>query len=673
MIVTVNGSEVDVINSSINPTFQSNNLNEIKNRNLSNTRLRFPKTPRNMEVFNYLGAQGDTSTVPYDIVPCQITEGGITQLKGALKVTSFKDDIIEGIVKQESGDIFDLIKDKDLKDLDFSAENHYLNVTTYDAAIGNTDGYVYPLANYGKPFDGVVDVANQSPHLYKHFIWDKIFTEAGVDYVGDIFDNSDFKSEVISMSTGNLDTGKAFKQGLEQGESETFTTSALTYDLDTTFLPLESADYYADDRLKIHEDGRIEVLEKCKILLVNTFKSRLSQSTFSTPAGSLTSTFDIKKNGVSVYTHTDTEALTGTAPTWVALIEHTATHYSTAEAGDIYTFETTSSGVSNITATSANINLSNTYKDSYLNIIESYIDFNDLIGDMSQTAFIKDVIASNGLMFKSYHLRGKNITYQFSTMESILNDRDSAEDWSDKKSNTVSSALSVGSYGLNNRLNYKYEKDITPFLDYNHISTNLNQKESNSIYKSPYEVSRSSGAFLNVDTINPIMSELVEDKRFEDDGGGQEYLAAYNAYYKAIKVPNKAAKVKLHQKTFSIEDGNGAAPTEVTKLVHYLTNDRVEMDFYYNRFFKAFSRIIDEPRKDKMNIYLSPLDIHNLDFFKLKYFAEDGKYYYLNKVTKFKEGINTLCELIAVKGFESNQYECEDYIHNNYVTNTYTT
>jgi len=169
------------------------------------------------------------------------------------------------------------------------------------------------------------------------------------------------------------------------------------------------------------------------------------------------------------------------------------------------------------------------------------------------------------------------------------------------------------------------------------------------------------------------MSELVEAKRFEDNGSGQDYLAGYSAYYKSLEVNNKTAKVKLHQKTFSIEDGNGAAPTEVTGLVHYLTNDRVEMQFYYDRFFKAFSRIVDKPRKDKMSIYLSPLDIHNLDFFKLKYFDEDGKYYYLNKVTKFKEGINTLCELIAVVGFESNQYECEDYTHNNYVTNTYTT
>ena len=130
MIVTVKGVEVDVIKSSINPTFQSNDLNEIKNRNLSNTRLKFPKTPRNMEVFDYLGAQGSTSRTPYDIVKCEIRQGNNIQLKGVLKITADKGDYFEGILKEEAGDIFDLIKDKDLKDLDFTDLNHYLNTTT---------------------------------------------------------------------------------------------------------------------------------------------------------------------------------------------------------------------------------------------------------------------------------------------------------------------------------------------------------------------------------------------------------------------------------------------------------------------------------------------------------------------------------------------------------------
>ena len=209
------------------------------------------------------------------------------------------------------------------------------------------------------------------------------------------------------------------------------------------------------------------------------------------------------------------------------------------------------------------------------------------------------------------------------------------------------------------------------FLDYNHISTNLNQSENNDLNTSAFEVSRVADSFLGVETLNPKMSEVVRVEEFEGVEGSQ-YLARYYSYNKALEVANKTAKVKLHSKTFTIIDGNNATPVQVSGLVPYLTNDKVEMKFYFQRYFKAFSRIIDTPIKDTMAIYLTPLDIERLDFFKLKYFAQDGRYYYLNKVTKFKEGMNTLCELVAVYGTSAIDYACIDYVYNNFATTIYT-
>jgi hypothetical protein len=256
-------------------------------------------------------------------------------------------------------------------------------------------------------------------------------------------------------------------------------------------------------------------------------------------------------------------------------------------------------------------------------------------------------------------------------MEDLLNDRASAEDWSSKKSYTKVSKRSVGSYGLNNRLRYNYSEEVTPFLDYNHISTNLNQSDNNDLNQSEFEVSLVANSFLGVETLNPVMFEFVEVLEYEGTEGAQ-YLARRYAYNKALEVANKNAKVKLHNKTFTITDGNSDPPVDVSGLVSYLTNDRVEMDFYFERYFEAFSRIIDTPIKDTMAIYLTPLDIERLDFFKLKYFAQDGRYYYLNKVTKFKEGINTLCELVAVSGTDVTDYSCTDYQYNNFATTIYT-
>ena len=175
---------------------------------------------------------------------------------------------------------------------------------------------------------------------------------------------------------------------------------------------------------------------------------------------------------------------------------------------------------------------------------------------------------------------------------------------------------------------------------------------------------------MGVETVNNNLFELVRNEEFEGTAGAQ-YLAGFDEFYKSKESKTITSKVRLHYKNYNIIDGNGAE-VSISGMANYLTNDKVQMEFYYNRYFKAFSRIIDEPVKDTMSVYLSPLDVQLLDFFKLKYFSQDGRYYYLNKVSKFTEGINTLCELVAVIGNEQNDYETEDYEYNNYVINNYT-
>jgi len=670
MIVTVKGVEVDVIKSSINPTFQSNDLNEIKNRNLSNTRLKFPKTPRNMEVFDYLGAQGSTSRVPYDIVKCEIRQGNNIQLKGVLKVTSDKGDYFEGILKEEAGDIFDLVKDKDLKDLDFSDINHYLDTANYLAGVSSTDGYVYPIADYGAGFTDVLQVATQSPHLFKHYLWSKIWAEAGAYYSGLFFDNENYKSEVISVARGQIGVGKPLIQKGIDIQRGAFTVPADAPYIYDTNMKIGSLDH-TDERILVNELGEITIFKGCKVRISGVFSSMATENgniVFS----SLTSVYSVKRNGIDVYTDTvvDNSAIApSTSLTMPSL-------YLNLSAGDVLSFNSITEEA--ITSGTGSILIRNDYEDFYIEILEPYMDFSDLIGDMSQTAFLKDVISSNGLMFKTayplgapYNLAPNDLVYEFVTMEDLLNDRASAEDWTDRKSYTKVSKLSVGNYGLNNRLEYNYEEDVTPFLDYNHISTNLNQSENNDLNTSVFEVSLVANSFLGVETLNPVMFEFVEVLEYEGTEGAQ-YLARRYAYNKALEVANKTAKVKLHSKTFTIVDGYNATPVQVSGLVSYLTNDRVEMDFYFERYFEAFSRIIDTPIKDTMAIYLTPLDIERLDFFKLKYFAQDGRYYYLNKVTKFKEGMNTLCELVAVYGTSAIDYACIDYAYNNFATTIYT-
>ena len=171
MIVTVNGSEVDVVSNEIKPTFQSNTLNNINNRNLPNATLRFPRTPKNALVFDYLDYQGVNSRVPYTITSVVIRIGNEVILDGTLRITKTTDSHYEGMARGKGGDIFDLIKDKKLSDLDFSSFNHYLDNASYAAAVNNTNGYKYALGLFKEEgVESPIDISTQSPLMYKDFI-----------------------------------------------------------------------------------------------------------------------------------------------------------------------------------------------------------------------------------------------------------------------------------------------------------------------------------------------------------------------------------------------------------------------------------------------------------------------------------------------------------------------
>ena len=47
-----------------------------------------------------------------------------------------------------------------------------------------------------------------------------------------------------------------------------------------------------------------------------------------------------------------------------------------------------------------------------------------------------------------------------------------------------------------------------------------------------------------------------------------------------------------------------------------------------------------------MLLLITPIDIYNIDFFKLKYIEQLGQYFYLNKVVNFRDKKLTKCELI---------------------------
>lgn len=132
------------------------------------------------------------------------------------------------------GGLFATLGDKLLTDLDLSAYDHTYNVATitnsWNTSDVSTQGYVYPLANYGVNVasnESHYDVRNFRPAHSVKAIFDKIFSEAGYTYDTTIWNKNNLKNIILQNGEEQL---SAIYSGLFSASFSpiTFTQSSIS-------------------------------------------------------------------------------------------------------------------------------------------------------------------------------------------------------------------------------------------------------------------------------------------------------------------------------------------------------------------------------------------------------------------------------------------------------------
>ena len=67
-----------------------------------------------------------------------------------------------------------------------------------------------------------------------------------------------------------------------------------------------------------------------------------------------------------------------------------------------------------------------------------------------------------------------------------------------------------------------------------------------------------------------------------------------------------------------------------------------------DKYYVQIQSLLNNYKSLTIEIDLNLLDYYSRDFFKLKYFSQLGKFYYLNKINNFKKGKKTTIEIIEV-------------------------
>ncbi|WP_339875192.1 hypothetical protein [Olleya marilimosa] len=211
--INVNGVDLDLyLDDKINLNITLNDISDISTRNstYSNT-IKIPRTANNVEVFEFLGVLGNTSTKPYEKVRCDYYVNDLPIINnGYLQITKTTEDEFSIVIYDGVIDLQERIKGKYISELEFlDLYIHNRNTTLVVNSLDNTEGYIYAFQQNieGGALNDLSSVTTNylMPSFFVKTIFTQIFTEAGYTVAGDLFDDEEFASEVFSMGSGVSD------------------------------------------------------------------------------------------------------------------------------------------------------------------------------------------------------------------------------------------------------------------------------------------------------------------------------------------------------------------------------------------------------------------------------------------------------------------------------------
>ena len=260
------------------------------------------------------------------------------------------------------------------------------------------------------------------------------------------------------------------------------------------------------------------------------------------------------------------------------------------------------------------------------------ISISSLIGDMKQIDFVKDVMQHFGAIYR----RTRNSdNYEFKLMETLLFDKENAEDWSDKYVSVTNESY-TSPYAQSNLLKYKYDtpetesEDDPTFADGEFVIDDLNLQPEKTMFTSNFKASESNGTHY-------VLKQWVDnsDDEIEANVDGLRMFK--------ISVVNDSITYRYSPDISGTSIFSGDLP-----FLDFLS---VDYDSEVELYYRGIYSMLNDYRKITVNCNLSVIDNYELDFFKLKYIKQLGQYYYLNKVISFKKDKKTKVELVEINEF----------------------
>ena len=622
MELYINNQRVDIDGNVIKQSFQNNNLGEVKDRQSNFTnKFKVPKTPKNRLIFDMLSVVGNVSRKQYKNLPCRLVDNGIEIVSdGFCYVKNSNALDYDVVIYSGIASLFEFINNKSILDLNYNSYNHLNAPFHIFNSFSNSSGYIYAagaFVNSDKiPSDESLLLGSANswlPSFFEQTIFEMIFQEAGFTFSG-----VPFQKFVVAPAKGIEQDFVGNTNQLVDDEIS-FRTS---YDVNSPRNTTQSAYSKVLARFTAPDTGNYNLLLEGTDLTNADWKTTPS-SNIGVPSCETTIHISVDNDHQEIrlvrtnISNTDFDIdYSFTAPSGSEIIIYHRTYIGTSSSNGFIDVD---------------INFNFEFSVGY-SLNRLFIDFTQILPDIKQNDFVKEVMWRYGLSLKKE--RNSN-HYEFKRIDDIILNTADADDWSKKFDVMVSETYKLGDYAQRNIFTYS-DKINQGFID---IDNDLLKNETTLITSNYQSHIQSDFAYQGL----ILQSHEIYDVFYP------EGASANASGFSSIEI---GAKIySLNYQNGSITIGRFRSPGTDQNFIGNipcLSFDGLDYQTQINQNYTGFKQVIENALILKAKILLGTIDIYNLDFFKLKYLKQYGSYFYLNKISNYDKSNITDCEFIKI-------------------------
>ena len=621
----INGHRIELGKQKITQTFQINDIGEPKDRQLNYSfPFKIPDTPNNLKALEMLGVAGSISKTPYKQLQGKTVENGVEIISdGIVTVLEKAKNKFKAYIYGGNVYLFDAIGSKNINELSFSDLNHGVNLENFVNSFNNTEGYIYAISDFGKFNPNEIEINYQVPSLYVHTLWDKIFTEAGIKYYGDIFDTEKFRNKVITMQRGYNSEIDVISNPINITGTNLTNAASFPINHGPTFAPVINIIFPLQDGIIPDASGNSGSLIQIIDNTVYNFNFDIILTASSTDVLAVLNI--LKFNGVTtdvIYVKSLGDIVNGQQINVSGEIE------LEPNSQIIFTIRYGRASGESVSQTVNNFDFRNNQNFTSLR-------FQNFIGEMSQIAFVKDVMQEFGLIFQK---RKNELAYDFIQIKTLISDRTQTLDWSSKFIGEAKEKYKLSKYAQSNIFAYNYlEDESIRFADGILKVANETLPTEKTLVVRPYNAPTLSDEELSGNAITYTQFWTIE---FNDDGTVKGY--------KPFQSKNYIAEIKHINTTINYKLINGTVE-QFTGQVPILDFSNLSYGQILTENYTELKRLLDFNNVKTVNLLLNELDIQNLDLFKTIFLEQYASDFYINKIRYTDSTKPSQVELVKIK------------------------